>query len=88
MNKATPLAIWAYLVAAALVQVSLATLSIGLASAVVIVMILGLGATEIGGIAAVFMHLRWEPKSVVAIAAASVFFAVLAVVLFLGSIGH
>ncbi len=88
MNKATPLAVWSYLVAATLVQVSLATLSTGLASAVVFVMILGLGATEIGGIAAVFMHLRWEPKSVVAIAAASVFFAVLAVVLFLGSIGH
>lgn len=88
MNKATPVAIWAYLVIATLVQVSLATLSLGFTSVLIIVLVLGLGATEVGGIAAVFMHLKYEPKSVVAIAAASIFFAVLAVVLFLGSISH
>ena len=88
MNKTTPVAIWAYLVIATLAQASLATTSLGLTSSIVIVLILLLGATEVGGVAAVFMHLKYEPRSVVAIAAASIFFAVLAVVLFLASIGH
>jgi hypothetical protein len=36
----------------------------------------------------VFLRLKYEPRGIVGIAAASLFFAVLAVVLALGSIGH
>jgi len=88
MNKATPPAVWAYLVIATLAEAFLATSLTGLAANTLVVVILVLAATEVGAIGAVFMHLKYEPRAVVGIAAASIFFAVLAVALFLASISH
>ena len=45
-------------------------------------------ATQIATMGAIYLGLKYEPRSVVGIAVASLFFAVLAVVLALGSLGH
>jgi heme/copper-type cytochrome/quinol oxidase subunit 4 len=88
MNRITPIAVWAYLVIATIIEAMLVNNPAGLGPALATTTILVLAATQVGGIAAVNMHLKDEPRSVVGVAGASIFFAVLAVVLFLASIGH
>ena len=48
----------------------------------------GTRSSQILSVAMVFLRLKYEPRGIVGLAAASLFFAVLAVVLALGSIGH
>lgn len=88
MTKTAPLAIWTYLVVATLSEAYLVSNPVGLGQSLLIALVLVLAATQVGAVASVYMHLRYEPRAVVGIAAASIFFAVLAVALFLASIGH
>ena len=88
MNKTAPLAIWTYLVVATLSEAYLVSNPVGVGQSLLITLVLVLAATQVGAVASVYMHLRYEPRPVVGIAVASIFFAVLAVALFLASIGH
>lgn len=89
MNRITPIAVWTYLVLATLAEASLVSNPLSLGQNLVVAIIFVLAATQVGALASVYMHLKYEPRPVVGIAAASIFFAVLAVALFLASIsGH
>lgn len=88
MNNTTPIAVWSYLVVATLLEWALAKNFLGLTTLYSNIVIGLLAASQIFTVAMVFLRLKYEPRGVVGIAAASVFFAVLAVVLALGSIGH
>jgi cytochrome c oxidase subunit IV len=82
------LAVWTYLVVATVAEAYLVSNAVGLGQGLLVALVLALAATQVGAVASVYMHLRYEPRPVVGIAAASIFFAVLAVALFLASIGH
>ena len=88
MNSATPIAVWSYLVVATLLEWALAKNFLNLSTIYTNVVIAALAASQILAVAMVFLRLKYEPRGIVGIAAASLFFAVLAVVLALGSIGH
>jgi len=88
MKNTTPVAVWSYLVAATLLEWTLAKNLLSLTTIYTNVAIAVLAASQILALAMVFLRLKYEPRGVVGIAAASLFFAVLAVVLALGSIGH
>ncbi len=88
MNSAIPIAVWSYLVAATLLEWALAKNFLSLTTIYTNIAIAVLAASQIFSVAMVFLRLKYEPRGVVGIAAASLFFAVLAVVLALGSIGH
>jgi len=88
MQNTTPIAIWSYLVVATLLEWALARNLLSLATIYANIAIAVLAASQILAVAMVFLRLKYEPRGIVGIAAASLFFAVLAVVLTLGSIGH
>ena len=88
MQNTTPIAIWSYLVVATLLEWALARNLLSLATIYANIAIAVLAASQILAVATVFLRLKYEPRGIVGIAAASLFFAVLAVVLTLGSIGH
>ena len=88
MSNTTPIAVWSYLIIATLMEWALAKNILTLDLLYTNIAIGVLAASQILTIASVFLRLKYEPRGVVGIAAASVFFAVLAVVLALGSIGH
>ena len=88
MNSATPIAVWSYLVVATLLEWALAKNFLSLSTIYTNIVLAVLAASQILIVALVFLRLKYEPRGIVGIAAASLFFAVLAVVLALGSIGH
>ena len=88
MNNTAPIAVWSYLVVAALLEWALAKNLLSLGTIYTNIVIAVLAASQILAVAMVFLRLKYEPRGIVGIAAASLFFAVLAVVLALGSIGH
>ena len=88
MNNTTPIAVWSYLVVAILFEWALAKSFLSLSTIYSNILIAALAASQILTVAMVFLRLKYEPRGIVGIAAASLFFAVLAVVLALGSIGH
>jgi Prokaryotic Cytochrome C oxidase subunit IV len=88
MNNATAIAVWSYLVVATLFEWASAKNLLSLSTIYVNIVIAVLAASQILAVASVFLRLKYEPRGIVGIAAASLFFAVLAVVLALGSIGH
>ncbi|OLB46620.1 hypothetical protein AUH73_07010 [archaeon 13_1_40CM_4_53_4] len=88
MQNTTPIAVWSYLVAASLLEWALAKNLLSLTTIYANIAIAALAASQILAVAMVFLRLKYEPRGIVGIAAASLFFAVLAVVLALGSIGH
>ncbi len=88
MNNTTPIAVWSYLIVATVLEWALAKNLLSLTTTYTNIIIAVLAASQILAVAMVFLRLKYEPHGVVGIAAASVFFAVLAVVLALGSIGH
>lgn len=88
MSKATPIAVWSYLMIATLLEAVLAKNFFSLGTIYTNVTIAILAASEIAAVGAVFLRLKYEPRSVLGLAGASIFFAVLAVVLALGSLGH
>ena len=88
MNNTAPIAVWSYLVVAALLEWALAKNLLSLGTIYTNIVIAALAASQILAVAMVFLRLKYEPRGIVGIAAASLFFAVLAVVLALGSIGH
>jgi len=88
MNNAAPIVVWSYLVVAALMEWALAKNLLSLGTIYTNIVIAVLAASQILAVAMVFLRLKYEPRGIVGIAAASLFFAVLAVVLALGSIGH
>jgi len=88
MNNTAPIAVWSYLVVAALLEWALAKNLLSLGTIYTNIVIAALAASQILAVAMVFLRLKYEPHGIVGIAAASLFFAVLAVVLALGSIGH
>ena len=88
MNNTTPVAVWSYLIVATVLEWALAKNLLSLTTTYTNIIIAVLAASQILAVAMVFLRLKYEPHGVVGIAAASVFFAVLAVVLALGSIGH
>ena len=85
----TPLAAWVYLVAATLVEMALANNYFPLKNATYANSIIAvLAATQVFAVSLVYLRLKYETKGVLAVAGASLFFSVLAVVLFLASLGH
>ena len=88
MNNAAPIVVWSYLLVAALMEWALAKNLLSLGTIYTNIVIAVLAASQILAVAMVFLRLKYEPRGIVGIAAASLFFAVLAVVLALGSIGH
>ena len=88
LKNTTPIAVWSYLVVATLLEWALAKSVLNLTTIYANIAIGLLAASQIFAVATIFLRLKYEPRGVVGIAAASVFFAVLAVVLALGSIGH
>jgi len=82
MNNTTPIAVWSYLVVATLFEWALAKNFLSPTT------VYTNAASQILAVAMVFLRLKYEPRGIVGLAAASLFFAVLAVVLALGSIGH
>jgi len=88
MQNTTPIAVWSYLVAASLLEWALAKNLLSLTTIYMNIVIAALAASQILAVAMVFLRLKYEPRGIVGIAGASLFFAVLAVVLALGSIGH
>ncbi len=88
MNNTAPIAVWSYLIVATVLEWALAKNILSLTTIYTNIVIAVLAASQILAVAMVFLRLKYEPWGVVGIAAASVFFAVLAVVLALGSIGH
>ncbi len=88
MQNTTPIAVWSYLVVATLLEWVLAKNLPSLGTIYTNIVIAALAASQILAVAMVFLRLKYEPRGIVGIAAASLFFAVLAVVLALGSIGH
>ena len=88
MNNTAPIAVWSYLVVAALLEWAFAKNLLSLGTIYTNIVIAVLAASQILAVAMVFLRLKYEPRGIVGIAAASLFFAVLAVVLALGSIGH
>lgn len=88
MKGITPIVAWSYLVATILVEAALANNFFALGTTYSNIAIAILISSQIATMGAVFLRLKYEPRSVVGIAAVSLFFAVLAVVLALGSIGH
>ncbi len=88
MNNTAPIAVWSYLVVAALLEWAFAKNLLSLGMIYTNIVIAALAASQILAVAMVFLRLKYEPRGIVGIAAASLFFAVLAVVLTLGSIGH
>jgi heme/copper-type cytochrome/quinol oxidase subunit 4 len=88
MNSTTPIAVWSYLVVATLLEWALAKNFLSLSTIYTNIVLAVLAASQILIVALVFLRLKYEPRGIVGIAAASLFFAVLAVVLALGSIGH
>ena len=87
-NTTTPVAVWSYLVVATLLEWALAKNFLSTNTIYSNVVIAILAASQILAVAMIFLRLKYEPRGIVGIAAASLFFAVLAVVLALGSIGH
>ena len=84
-----PLAAWAYLVAATLVEMALTNNYFPLKNVTYSRSIIAvLAATEVFAVSLVYLRLKYETRGVLAIAGASLFFSVLAVVLFLASLGH
>jgi len=88
MNNTTPIAVWSYIVVATLFEWALAKNFLSPTTIYTNIVIASLAATQILAVAMVFLRLKYEPRGIVGLAAASLFFAVLAVVLALGSIGH
>lgn len=88
MNSTTPIAVWSYLVVATLLEWALAKNLLSLSTIYTNIVIAVLAASQILAVATIFLRLKYEPRGIVGLAAASLFFAVLAVVLALGSIGH
>ncbi len=88
MARTAPVAVWSYLVIATLLEAALVTNLSSLGVLIVDAIVLLLAAGEIFSIGFVYMHLKWEPRSLVGVAVISVFFAVLAVSLSLASLGH
>jgi hypothetical protein len=88
MKNTAALAVWSYLVVATLLEWALARDFFTMGSFYTNVVIAFLVASQITTVATIFLRLKYEPRSVVGLAGASLFFAVLAVVLALGSIGH
>jgi heme/copper-type cytochrome/quinol oxidase subunit 4 len=88
MSSSTPIAVWSYLVVATLLEWALAKNFLSLSTIYANIVIAVLAASQILTVALVFLRLKYEPRGIVGIATASLFFAVLAVVLALGSIGH
>ncbi len=88
MNSTTSIAVWSYLVVATLLEWALAKNFLSLSAIYTNIVIAVLAASQILTVAMVYLRLKYEPRGIVGIAAASLFFAVLAVVLALGSIGH
>jgi hypothetical protein len=85
----TPLAAWAYLVAATLAEMALASNYFPLKNATYTNSIIAvLAATQVFAVSLVYLRLKYETRGVLAVAGASLFFSVLAVVLFLASLGH
>jgi len=88
MNKMTPVAAWSYLVIATLLEAALANKVLSLNTTYANIAIGVLAASQVATVGAIYLGLKYEPRAVVGIAVASLFFAVLAVVLALGSLGH
>ena len=88
MNKITPIAAWSYLVVATLLEATLANKVLSLSITFTNIAIALLAASQVATVGAIYLGLKYEPRAVVGIAVASLFFAVLAVVLALGSLGH
>ena len=88
MNKITPIAVWSYLVVSTLLEATLANKVVSVSSTYANIAIGVLTASQVGTVGAIYLGLKYEPRAVVGIAVASLFFAVLAVVLALGSLGH
>ena len=88
MNSTTPIAVYSYLVVATILEWALAKNFLSLTAIYSNIVIAVLAASQILAVAMVFLRLKYEPRGIIGIAAASLFFAVLAVVLALGSIGH
>src|SRR5207249_11852585 len=88
MTNTTPIAVWSYLVVATLFEWALAKNFLSPTTIYTNIVIAALAASQILAVAMVFLRLKYEPRGIVGIAAASIFFAVLAVVLAFGSIGH
>jgi len=88
MNKITPFAAWSYLVITTLLEAALANKVLSLSTTYANIAIGVLAASQVATVGAIYLGLKYEPRAVVGIAVASLFFAVLAVVLALGSLGH
>lgn len=81
----TSVATWLYLVVTLLIQVFIARGYTGLYSTAAIVL---LAATQVFAVALVYLRLKYETRSIIAVAFGALFFSVLASVLFLASLGH
>jgi hypothetical protein len=87
-SRTAPLAAWAYLIVTTIAEMAIANKYIPLSGVYNPGVIAALVATQVVAMGAIFLRLKYESKSIVAIAGASIFFAVLAAVLFIASLGH
>ena len=86
LRKTAPIATWLYLVVTIIIELYLATTYIGTTYGDASIGVLA--ASQVFAVALVYLRLKYETRSIVGVALASLFFAVLAVVLFLASLGH
>jgi hypothetical protein len=87
-GKMAPLVAWAYLVVTTIAEMAIASNYIHLTGVYDTGVIAVLVGSQVLAMSAIFLRLKYESKSIVGIAGASIFFALLAVVLFLASLGH
>ena len=81
--KTNPVLIWAYLVVVTMVEVLMVSLNVPFSTIAVIIL-----AFSEAALIVMFGLQIWFEKPFIILAVASVFFAALAIVLSLGSIGH
>jgi hypothetical protein len=87
-GRTAPLAAWAYLIVTTIAEMAIANNYIHLTGIYDPITIGVLVATQVIAMGTIFLRLKYEPRSIVGVAGASIFFAVLAVVLFIASLGH
>jgi hypothetical protein len=87
-SRIAPVAAWAYLVVTTIAEMAIAENYIHLTGFYNPGVIGALVASQVIAMSAIFLRLKYESKSIVGLAGASIFFALLAVVLFLASLGH
>jgi hypothetical protein len=87
-SRTAPLVAWAYLIVTTIAEMAIANNFIHINGIYNPVLIAALVTTQVIAMGAIFLRLKYEPRSIVGVAGASIFFAVLAVVLFIASLGH